>query len=295
MGATKVKRDRIRYGGDPSQFVDLYSPVRPHRALEMDMASPSRPQIFRAGEVSVLSVERLADSKLVRTVVCLIHGGYWHGESDLSEMEPLVGDLVAAGIEVANIEYRMMGVGGGWPSSFFDLAAAMDALYLSGISRVVLVGHSLGGQLALWLASVSARFNSSSGIFQDGGAVVVAGVATLAGITDLISFADRGLCGGAVRIFLGGMPEEVPRRYVAASPLELLPLGIPALIVHGKKDCVVPIDMSRKFVQTAKSKGDSIETIEVDGEGHFDLLDPNAHSWGLARHWIRSICNKRNV
>ena len=129
----------------------------------------------------------------------------------------------------------------------------------------------------------------------DGGSVVIAGVVTLAGITDLISFADRGLSGGVIRIFLGGMPEEVPRRYVAASPLELLPLRIPALVVHGKKDSIVPIDMSRKFVQTAKAKGDSIETIEIDDEGHFDLLDPKAHSWGLARHWIRSVCNKRSA
>ena len=295
MGTTKIKWDRIRYGGDSSQFVDLYSPVRSRETEVMDLAQPISPQIFRAGEVSVLSVERSADFKRTRTAVCFIHGGYWHGESDLSEMEPLVDDLVSAGIEVANIEYRMMGVGGGWPSSFFDLAASMDALYLSGISRVVLVGHSLGGQLALWLASVSARFNGNSGNLRDGGSVVMAGVVTLAGITDLISFADRGLSGGVIRIFLGGMPEEVPRRYVATSPLELLPLRIPALVVHGKKDSIVPIDMSRKFVQTAKAKGDSIETIEIDDEGHFDLLDPKAHSWGLARHWIRSVCNKRSA
>ncbi len=292
MGTTRIKWDRIHYGGDSCQFIDLYSPLGAEQSARMESTSSAGPQIYKAGDVSVLALDRSADVKRARTAVCFIHGGYWHGESDLSEMEPLVDDLVAAGIEVANVEYRMMGVGGGWPSSFFDLAASMDALYLSGISRVVLVGHSSGGQLALWLASVSENAKRSVGIYHGEGSLVVAGVVSLGGITDLISFADRGLSGGAVRIFLGGMPEEVPRRYVAVSPMELLPIGAPVLVVHSKKDSVVPIDMGRKFFQAAKSKGDLIETVEVDGEDHYDLLDPKMRSWELARHWIKSVCNK---
>ena len=72
-------------------------------------------------------------------------------------MTPLARDLAARGFAAWNIEYRRVGQeGGGWPGTLEDVAAAADAVPgLDGVdpSRVVTVGHSAGGHLALWLAA----------------------------------------------------------------------------------------------------------------------------------------------
>src|SRR5947207_13215657 len=61
-----------------------------------------------------------------------------------------------AGIATWNVEYRSVGdVDGGWPAAGDDVAAAAEHVgelverYPLDRERVVLVGHSAGGQLAL--------------------------------------------------------------------------------------------------------------------------------------------------
>ena len=91
-----------------------------------------------------------------RGVVVVVHGGFWRHAYDLSLGRPLAADLAAAGLAAWNIEYRRVGGGGGWPATFEDVAAAVDALAgpvqeVAGelpLDRVVAVGHSAGGQLA---------------------------------------------------------------------------------------------------------------------------------------------------
>ena len=57
---------------------------------------------------------------------------------------------------MAMIEYRRVGhPGGGWPGSNMDIINALNIVYESAISRydrpkIVVVGHSAGGTLALW-------------------------------------------------------------------------------------------------------------------------------------------------
>ena len=93
-------------------------------------------------------------------VVVMVHGGCWQTSiADRRLMDWVAGDLRDAGVAVWNNDYR--GVdrdGGGYPGTFRDVAQAADALrdhaarYHLNIRRVVAIGHSAGGHLALWLA-----------------------------------------------------------------------------------------------------------------------------------------------
>ena len=51
-----------------------------------------------------------------------------------------------------NLEYRRVGSGGGWPATFDDVAAGIDLLADLDVdtTRVVAIGHSAGGHLAVW-------------------------------------------------------------------------------------------------------------------------------------------------
>jgi len=103
----------------------------------------------------------LPSGKGPHPTVLMVHGGCWQTEiADRRIMNWIAEDLRRRGIAVWNIDYR--GVdreGGGYPGTFLDAAAAADALrtnadkYRLDISRLVAVGHSAGGHLALWLAA----------------------------------------------------------------------------------------------------------------------------------------------
>jgi acetyl esterase/lipase len=92
--------------------------------------------------------------------VLMVHGGCWQtGIADRRIMDWIADDLRKRGIAVWNIDYRGVDrAGGGYPGTFLDAAAAADALrdaapkYGLNIDRLVAVGHSAGGHLALWLA-----------------------------------------------------------------------------------------------------------------------------------------------
>ncbi|HEY8858117.1 MAG TPA: alpha/beta hydrolase, partial [Gaiellales bacterium] len=112
-----------RYGADQSQVADLHTPA--------------------AGEGWPVAV--------------VLHGGFWRERYDRTLMEPLCADLAESGWAAWNLEYRRVGGGGGWPATFDDVAAGIDHLAAVAApldrARVVTIGHSAGGHLALWAAS----------------------------------------------------------------------------------------------------------------------------------------------
>ena len=116
--------------------------------------------------------------------------------------------------------------------------------------RTVLVGHSAGGQLALWAAKRS-------------GLPVVA----LAPVSDVRDAVER------------RGPDSAPGRYMApehfadGSPLELLPLGARQIVIHGDADDSVPYEMSQRYVEAA---GAEAELVTLPGTGHFEPIDPQA-------------------
>ena len=207
-------------------------------------------------------------------MVVLVHGGFWKPAYDRSVMRPLVAPLVHEGWAVANIEYRRIG----WPALCADAAAAVDALVAVDaidLDRVITIGHSAGGHLATWLAS---RHRLPPGSPGAAPAVTVAGVVAQAGVLDLEAAAEQRLGDGATQSFLGGEPNEVPDRYAAASPIELLPIGVPVELVHGRRDTHVPLDQSRRYEAVARGAGDPVSLTEVAGD-HFAIIDTTTDDW----------------
>ena len=91
------------------------------------------------------------------------------------------------------------------------------------------------------------------------------------------------LSSNVVEEFLGGSPGAVPERYRAASPIEMVPLGVRQRVIHGAADDVVPVSISRGYVAAAKAKGDDATLTEPAGVGHFELIDPRSSAWSMVR------------
>jgi acetyl esterase/lipase len=214
-------------------------------------------------------------------VVVVIHGGYWQAGYGLELGRPLAADLAGRGFAAVNVEYRRMGDGGGWPQTGADVAAAVAALTSQAQGRLDLkhvagLGHSAGGQLAGWLAS------------KRDTAVPLTGVVLQAGVLDLVRGADDGLGGGAVVEYLGGTPSERPDAYAQASPIGLVPLGVPSICVHGTRDALVPIDQSERFVAAAQRAGDRSELRTFDGD-HFQPITVGTPAWDLCVEGLRRL------
>ena len=209
-------------------------------------------------------------------VVILVHGGSWQARYGRWVMRLVAADLVRRGVAVWNVGYRRLGrgEGGGWPATFDDVGAAIDAL--AGVatergdldvSEVALIGHSAGGQLALWAAS------------RDDSAVRVARVAALAAVCDM-SKAE------IAREVLGGSPAEVPERYDAVDPIRRVPLPMPVLLVHGAEDQTVPVERSREYAAAARAAGGDVELVEPPDTRHRAFVDPRSEGWRTAAEWI---------
>jgi acetyl esterase/lipase len=209
---------RLAYGPEPLQFGDLRLPE---------------------GEAPPLAV--------------VIHGGYWKANYNLIHTGHMSRALTEQGIATFNLEYRRIGdPGGGWPATGEDVARAVEFVAELPVdhTRVVLVGHSAGGQLALW-AGKRAELP----------------VVALAPVSDVKESAER------------NGPDSPPAKFMRAqhyaegSPLELLPLGVPQIVIHGTEDDGVPYAMSERYVAAA---GGEAELVTLEGTGHFEPIDPLA-------------------
>lgn len=212
-------------------------------------------------------------------VAVLLHGGYWQTRYSKLVMRPMALDLAARGWAAWNVEYRRLGDGrgggGGWPHTFDDVAGAVDAL--AGLdapldlSQVVLVGHSAGGQLALWAAG---RGGLPDGAVGASPRVVASAVLALAPVTNLErarEHADQ---------LLGGTSAEEPERWAQANPVRRGAPGVPALVVHSTDDETVPVARSREY---AAQHG--VPLVETAGR-HRDPIDPSSAAWVAGVQWL---------
>jgi acetyl esterase/lipase len=202
-------------------------------------------------------------------VAVLIHGGFWRARYGRELEGGIARDLVARGWTVWNIEYRRLGDGGGWATTFEDVAAAIGALPREA-ARVVAIGHSAGGQLAVWAAAEG----------------LVTAAVSQAGALDLDELSRLGTSNGVVNQLLGGTPDEVPHRYTQASPRRRLPIGVPMLLVHGERDADVPVHVSREFAAAARAAGDDCELVVIGDESHYEHLEPGSKCWEAVQAWL---------
>lgn len=253
------------------------------RSTDID-ALPSKPATARIAYGS--EPEQFGDLRLPAgngpfPVVIVVHGGCWLSRYGVVNSTPIADALRDAGFATWNIEYRRMGdTGGGWPNTFIDVGRAADHVrelakqYPLDLTRVAAIGHSAGGQLALWLAGAS-RVPATSPIARRD-PLVIKGAVALAGIADLADFRtySSNTCGDVVDPLLGGTPEAVPDRYAAASPVALMPFPVPHIQITGSLDLVMPAAALAKHEAVAKEKGSAFELIVLEGLGHHELMSP---------------------
>lgn len=225
-------------------------------------------------------------------VVLLVHGGFWRSMYDRSLMVPLAQDLVSKGFAAWNIEYRRVGeTSGGWPGTFQDAAAALDLMAAIAhdrldLTRVVSVGHSAGGHLALWLAG---RPRLPPGAPGAGPVLKLRAAVSQAGVVDLRAATRAGAGVQPVVELMGAWPDEAEDLYALASPIELLPLGVPQLLVHGESDRLVGVQQSIKYARAARACGDSVELLCLPRVGHFDLINPRHAGWGAVTDRLAAL------
>lgn len=237
--------ERVSYGRDPSQVVDVRRP-----------------------------------GAAARGTVVLLHGGYWLPEYGLDQLDPLAERLTSLGWVSANVEYRRTGAGGGVPATLEDVAAAVDLVLEDLPGPAVTLGHSAGGQLAVWAASRSAA--------TPGGAPRgrLAGAVSLSGVLDLDLASGRSGSSGPVRGFTGGTPRSAPRAYAAADPAALVPARCPVWAVHAEDDQVVPLEQATAYVAAARAAGGTAQRVLVPGD-HFSVIDPQAASFADIESLLR--------
>lgn len=251
---------RIPYGDDPLQFGDL----------------------------------RLPEGEGPHPVAVVIHGGCWLAQYDIGHIGSLLEALRQAGVATWALEYRRVGnPGGGWPGTFQDIARGTDHLRVVArehpldLGRVLVVGHSAGGHLALWVAARH-RLPKHSPLFSPN-PLPVQGVLSLAGVADLRRRAQEKVCGDAIPRLMGGLPAEVPQRYEQASPIALLPLGVPQILLYGAHDRIVPARFGSPYEAAARRAGDPARAIVLEDAGHFELVAPHTSAWKTVKEAVLAL------
>jgi acetyl esterase/lipase len=242
---------RVSYGESASQFVDFRFPAAPG----------------------------------VGPLAVMIHGGFWRAKYDLLPAGHLCRALARSGFATANVEYRRVGEpGGGWvgqecSGTLEDVRRAVQfarrhaARFRGDPHRPIVLGHSAGGHLALWLAGEIAD---------------LAGVVALAPVASLRLAWELHLGNGAVGEFLQGSPAEVPGRYQAADPAGR-PSAVPRILIHGTADEIVPIELSREYVRLRQCDPAPVKLVELPAGDHFDVVDPQSQFHETVLGEVRGI------
>ena len=276
----------------------LYSGAVGHEILTRTPPTVGRRIAYGAGP-SHFGDLRLPSGPGPHPLVIFLHGGWWRSLVGLEYAGNLCAPLEREGIASWNLEYRRTGEsGGGWPMTFDDAATGADFVATLAetmpidLKRVITMGHSAGGHLAMWLA---ARHRIPSGSrLHAVPRVAIRGVVSLAGAVDLRLASALGLGRSpegtlAVHELMGGRPQDVPEHYQEGSPGDLLPLGVRQVIVTGTADETVPCELGRSYVQRARALGDDATLVEIAGADHFDPVDPDSGAYPRVREAVLEL------
>ncbi len=222
-----------------------------------------------------------------RATVVMVHGGGWLANASMAGFLPMQRALIALGYATWSIEYRGVGLGGGFPGTFEDVAAGIDHLASIGRSesgydkgvltqKVVYLGQSAGAQLAVWAASRTRRTPGGPPRLKP------LGVISLAGPLNLALAAREHLGGEIVADFMGGLPSEVPHHYALGDPIALVPARCPVWAMRGNQDTIVSAAQGQTYVVAARKAGGSAYNVPTTAT-HTTILAPTGPSWGLVR------------
>lgn len=261
LGRPRPKPDAtVTYGADPLQRVDVWLPKGAGPFL----------------------------------VVLMVHGGCWSSDiADRTIMDWIADDLRAEGIAVWNIDYRGVDrAGGGYPGTFLDAAAAADALpanaarYHLDLQRIVAVGHSAGGHLALWLAG-RPKLPAGSEL-RTARPLRINHVISLGGLPDLEATAARPDNGCGTEVVGQLVGKGRADLYADTSVPRLLPIGVPQDLINGTDDRIIPLRLGTGYTALATKAGDKAALHVIPATGHVELIAPESAAWAEAKRLIRA-------
>ncbi|MGB3604585.1 MAG: alpha/beta fold hydrolase [Gordonia sp. (in: high G+C Gram-positive bacteria)] len=214
-------------------------------------------------------------------LVVLIHGGGWRSQIGANVFDELAMDLAGRGMAVYNVEYRRLGRGGGWPTTFRDVARALDHIIdldkkfpQITVRDELVVGHSAGGQLAMWAGTRHKLEDDEVGSrprFRP------TRVVSLAGPLDMRQTAKDG--NNHIIGAMGAPPSAKPERWDAVDPIKNIDPTMPVAAVHGTADTVVRPHNSTRYIAEVERRGGAGRLLLLDGEGHVSLVQKGSPAY----------------
>jgi pimeloyl-ACP methyl ester carboxylesterase len=171
--------------------------------------------------------------------------------------------------------------GGGWPTSFQDIACAVGVAraigreYGGDPDRVVLVGHSLGGWASAVVALSPTEVTPADGACNPtSGSLRPDALVTLAGAVDL-DLRGSGLP-EFLRGFFDGSRAQRPQRWAQSDPFALAAATkhdqVPVTVVHGSGDTTVAPAVAADFAKALRDQGVDTHLVEVPDTDHLGVL-----------------------
>lgn len=212
--AREVRTSSIKYGDDPDQVLEFYG-----------------------------------ESQSKKSTLVLIHGGYWRNLFDREHMRPLAVALAKAGFNVVLPEFRR--VAGDPDITLRDLAFALSTLE---DQKLILIGYSSGGHLALLLADKFPAINKVIG---------------LAPVTDMVESQRLELGRSAVLEWLGKDADLRPE----LNPMLRPPIKAETIFIHGNLDERVPLHLAQSYVGAMKKHGKAVTLEVLPSTSHFEMMN----------------------
>lgn len=209
-----------------------------------------------------------SDTDGLSPVYVYIHGGGWQS-SDSESNGVTHRNMADSGYLGFSINYRLCTDDvATWDTAINDCAEAMNWIYEHAEeyggdpNRIVLSGESAGGHLALLYAGRVTNGSLDAPIPK--AVCVMYPVVDLKWTSENARYLSSGLVPGIVERFIGGSLEEYPERVEAIAPLTYINENMPpVLIIHGKKDTLVTVTGSERYVEKLSELGVENKLVEI--------------------------------
>jgi acetyl esterase/lipase len=238
------------------------------------------------------------DTQGPQPTLLYMHGGFWvagNKEGALTVFLP----WLEMGWNVINVEYRL-GPQALAPAAVEDCMCALRFItsmqqasnYNIDVNRVVVMGESAGGHLALALGMIPSSTGLDLECASGQPLPRVAAVLNFFGIAEVGDvIAGPNFRAAAARWF-GSLPDrmQIARR---VSPIEYVRDGLPPILtVHGDADPVVPYPQAVKLHQALAKTNTPNQLLTIPGGGHGNF---NNQQRALVYATIREFLTKNGV
>jgi acetyl esterase/lipase len=269
----RYPRPEIAFAAGVTSFPDLiYSQSPGFRPLRLDLYKPK------------------ASSTSGYPLVVYIHGGGWQSghtrhSGAFANWPAVLASLASQGFVVVSIEYRLSSEAT-FPAAIQDVKTAIRWLrsnaneFSIDRKRAIVWGGSAGGQLAALtatscndqtlapaLADTQAKLKTESDCVQ--GVVAWYGIFDFSSLPEFSGPSATANVKSAAAKYLNCMTSGCGDRLSSASASKRISSSTPpALLIHGDKDQVVPVDQSRSFYAALRAKNIPAELMVIEGVDH---------------------------